>query len=79
MHARELHASGRMRFWRMVPCDQFQDNLESNSGLNFDADCTHNSETYHTLSEIDYVALDRFSDFKHATYSFKLSQTGRTV
>lgn len=66
-------------FGAWVPCDPFQDNLESNSDLNFNADCTHNSETHHTLSVIDYVALDRFSGFKHAMCSFKLSQTGRTL
>ncbi len=45
-----------------APCIPFQDNLESNSGLNFNAD----SETHYALSVIDYVALDRFSNFKHA-------------
>lgn len=57
-------AIGRTRSaW--APCIPFQDNLESNSGLNFNVDCTHNFET-HNHSVIDYVALDRFSDFRHA-------------
>lgn len=47
-----------------APCIPFQDNLEINSGLNFNAD----SETHHALSVIDCVALDRFSNFKHAKH-----------
>lgn len=63
-----------------APCVPFQDNLECNSGLNFKADCTRNSETHRALSVIDYVALDRFSDFKPSMQSvFKLCRTGRTV
>lgn len=34
---------------------------------------------HRALSVIDYVAFDRFTDFKHATCSFKLCRTGRTV
>ncbi len=60
LHASHRTACNRMRSW--APCIPFQDNLESNSGLNFNAD----SETHHALSVIDYVALDSFSNFKHA-------------
>lgn len=40
MHASESHACARGAW---APCIPFQDNLESNSGLNFNAD----SETHH--------------------------------
>jgi len=38
-------------FGALAPCNPFLDNLESNSGLNFNADCTDNSETSRALRD----------------------------